>query len=68
MPVRETPVAIECWAPELDALVFILQEPDVPSQEEMLALLAVPGFIQRPPLLFRIVGLQQLQLSSKCRD
>jgi hypothetical protein len=67
-PVGESAVAIESRAPELDALVFILQEPDFPAQEEMLALFAVPGFVQRPPLFVRVVGLQKLQLSPEGSD
>jgi hypothetical protein len=67
-PIRESPVAIERRAPELDALPFILQKPDFAAQEEVLALCAKPRLIQGPPLLVRVVFLQKLELPSKRRD
>ena len=67
-PIGEAAFAIERGAAEMDSLMFVLKEPDFPAQEEMLALFAEPGFIQRPPLLVRIVGLQELQLPSERGD
>jgi hypothetical protein len=65
LPVLETAVAIESWTGEMDGLKLILEKPDVPSEKQMLALCAKAHFIQRPPLLERIMSLQEFEFAAK---
>ena len=67
-PILKPAVAIERGALEMNPLVFILQKPDLPPEEQVRAPGAEPRFIQRPPLLMGIVRLQKFELPSEGSD
>jgi hypothetical protein len=68
LPVLKSAVAIESWAVEMDNLAIVLQKADFPAKKEMLAPGTTAHFIKGPPLLERIVSLQEFKLASKCGD
>lgn len=67
-PIHKSTVAIEGGAAEVDGLVLILEEPDIATEEEVLAFCAETHLVQCPPLLEGIVGLQELELAPECGD
>lgn len=68
LPVLEAAIALERGAAEMDHLGGVLEELDVAAKEEVLASGAKAHFVQGPPLLEGIVGLQELELAAEGGD
>jgi len=68
LPVCEAAVAVEGGAAEMDDLILIFQETDVAAEEEVLAPGAEAHLVEGPPLLERVVSLQEFQLAPEGGD
>jgi hypothetical protein len=67
-PIYKTTVAIVGGAAEVDGLILVLEEADVAAKEEVLAFGAEAHLVKGPPLLERVVGLEEFEFAAKGGD